>query len=86
MRNLPHGFDIYLDKVKTMKKIAQIFVAFAEKLNFNRYRLSVYSATRILCTSENLPELLYVYLISILENRGFLCVFYTFKRKSGSTL
>ena len=33
--NLPHGFDIYLVKVKTMK-IAQIFVAFSENLNFNK--------------------------------------------------
>ena len=35
MRNLPHGFDIYLVNVKTMRKIAQIFVAFSEKLNFS---------------------------------------------------
>ena len=35
LRNLPHGFDIYLVNVKTNKKIAQIFVAFSEKLNFN---------------------------------------------------
>ena len=35
MRNLPHGFDIYLENVKTMRKIAQFFVAFLEKLNFN---------------------------------------------------
>ena len=34
LRNLPHGFDIYLVSVKTMRKIAQIFVAFSEKLNF----------------------------------------------------
>ena len=34
MRNLPHGFDIYLVNVKTIRKIAQIFVAFSEKLNF----------------------------------------------------
>ena len=27
-------FDIYLVNVKTMRKIAQIFVAFSEKLNF----------------------------------------------------
>ena len=31
---LPHGFDIYLVNVKTMRKIVQIFVAFSEKLNF----------------------------------------------------
>ena len=34
--NLPHGFDIYLVIVKTLRKIAQIFVAFSEKLNFKR--------------------------------------------------
>ena len=34
LRNLPHGFDIYLVNIKTMRKIAQIFVAFSEKLNF----------------------------------------------------
>ena len=34
LRNLPHGFDIYLVNVKTTRKIAEIFVAFSEKLNF----------------------------------------------------
>ena len=34
MRNLPHGFEIYLVTVKTVRKIAQMFVAFSEKLNF----------------------------------------------------
>ena len=33
MRNRPHGFDIYLVNIKTMRKIAPIFVAFSEKLN-----------------------------------------------------
>ena len=32
--NLPHGLDIYLENVKTKRTIAQIFVAFAEKLHF----------------------------------------------------
>ena len=32
LRNLPHGLDIHL--VKSMRKIAPIFVAFSEKLNF----------------------------------------------------
>ena len=36
MRNLPHGFDICLVNVKTMRKIVQIFVAFSEKLNFKQ--------------------------------------------------
>ena len=34
MRDLLHSFDIYLVNVKTIRKIAQIFVAFSEKLNF----------------------------------------------------
>ena len=34
MRNRPHGFDVYQVNVKTKRKIAQIFVAFSEKLNF----------------------------------------------------
>ena len=34
LRNLSHGFDIYLVNGKTTRKIAQIFVAFSEKLNF----------------------------------------------------
>ena len=34
LHNLPHGFEIYLVNVKTMRKIAQIFVTFSEKLNF----------------------------------------------------
>ena len=35
MRSRPYGFEIYLVNVKTMRTIAQIFVAFSEKLNFN---------------------------------------------------
>ena len=34
--NLPHSLDIYLINVQTMRKIAQIFVAFSEKLSFIR--------------------------------------------------
>ena len=37
LRNLPHGFDIYLVNIKTIIKIAQVFVAFSEKLNFNSH-------------------------------------------------
>ena len=37
LRNLPYGFDIYLVSVKNMRKIAQIFVAFSEKLNFKYF-------------------------------------------------
>ena len=35
MRNRPYAFEIYLVNVKAMRTIAQIFVAFSEKLNFN---------------------------------------------------
>ena len=33
-RHPPYGFDIYLVNVKTIRRMAQIFVAFSEKLNF----------------------------------------------------
>ena len=46
LHNLPHGFEIYLVNFKTMRKIAQIFVAFSEKLNFNEmFPLSVHWCT-----------------------------------------
>ena len=35
VRNRPYGFEIYLKNMKTIRTIAQIFVAFSEKLNFN---------------------------------------------------
>ena len=31
MRNRPHGFDSYLENVKTIRTIAHIFVVFSEK-------------------------------------------------------
>ena len=31
---LPYGFDIYLVNVKTIRRMAKIFVAFSQKLNF----------------------------------------------------
>ena len=36
LQNLPHGLDIYLVNIQTMRKIVQIFVAFSEKLNFKK--------------------------------------------------
>lgn len=36
LHNLPRGFDTYLVDIKTMSKIAQVFVTFWEKLNFIR--------------------------------------------------
>ena len=40
LRNLPHGLEIYLVNVQTMRKIAQIFMAFSEKLNFKNLKLA----------------------------------------------
>ena len=34
MLHLTYGFDIYLVNVKTIRRMAQIFVPFSEKLNF----------------------------------------------------
>ena len=34
LHNLPRDFEVYLVNVKTMRKIAEIFVTFSEKLNF----------------------------------------------------
>ena len=45
VRNRPYGFEIYLVYLKTMRTIAQIFVAFAEKLNFTAVRQ--YSSTLV---------------------------------------
>ena len=44
MRNRRYGFEIYLLNVKTIRTIAQIFVAFSEKLNFNEVCISLYFA------------------------------------------
>ena len=40
VRNRPYVFEIYLVNVKTMRTIAQIFVAFSEKLNC-KYKNSI---------------------------------------------
>ena len=37
--NRPYGFEIYLVNIKTMRMIAQIFVAFSEKLNFKGQKI-----------------------------------------------
>ena len=34
LHKLPSGFDVYYVNVKTRRKIAPIFLAFSEKLNF----------------------------------------------------
>ena len=40
MCNLPHGFDIYLVNITTMRKILQVCVAFSEKLNFKELEIA----------------------------------------------
>ena len=46
VRYRPYGFEIYLVNVKTIRTIAQIFVAFSEKLNFNKNAsISMYLST-----------------------------------------
>ena len=35
MRRPPYGFDINLANIKTVRRMAQIYVAFLKKLNFN---------------------------------------------------
>ena len=41
MRNRSYGFEIYLENVKTIRMIAQICVAFSEKLNFNKNYIEI---------------------------------------------
>ena len=53
LRNFLYGFDIYFTyftyiNVKTMRKIAQNFVAFSEKLNFNEYTMYLFNSTALL--------------------------------------
>ena len=36
VRYRPYGFEIYLVNVKTIRRMAEILVAFSEKLNFTR--------------------------------------------------
>ena len=38
LRDPPYGFNIYLVNVKTIRKIAQMFLAFSEKLNFIEFK------------------------------------------------
>ena len=42
VRNRPYGFEIYLVNVKTIRTIAQIFVAFSEKLNFTKFVFMIF--------------------------------------------
>ena len=65
MCNLPHGFDIYLVNVKTMRKIVQIFVAFSEKLNFTR--IQILNGLRQLRLLENPKN------VEILVNSKYIC-------------
>ena len=54
MRNCPYGFEIYL--VKTMRTIAQIFVAFSEKLNFKIMAWQWYRADGSALTMEYIDD------------------------------
>ena len=40
LRNLPHGLDVYY-LVNDLRKIAQVFVAFSEKLNFTNFYIKI---------------------------------------------
>ena len=59
VRNRPYGFEIYLVNVKTIRTIAQIFVAFSEKLNFklsnssNNFMNSVTTNLQTFSTKRN---------------------------------
>ena len=70
MRNRPYGFEIYLVNVKTMKTIAQIFLAFSEKLNFKQA-----SKSKLVISSEATPWCL-IYFMSKYKNPLilFLCM------------
>ena len=49
--NLPQGFDVYYLNFKTVRKIAQIFVAFSEKLNFTKKNAARWTPNPLLiCT------------------------------------
>ena len=49
--NFPQVFDIYLVNIKTLRKIAQIFVAFSEKLNFTKKNVARWTPNPLLiCT------------------------------------
>ena len=88
MRNRPYGFEIYLVNVKTIRTIAQIFVAFSEKLNFNYYQ-SVGSNLLFPCLSSTL----FTHNISLLlqslprtlflkTNSNFVCTANDYESKS----
>ena len=43
VRNPPYGFEIYSVNIKTLRTIAQIFVALSEKLNFKNIDMICFS-------------------------------------------
>ena len=53
--NRPYGFEIYLVNVKTISTIAQIFVAFSEKLNF-KLQKELFLVHMYLTTVSRFPE------------------------------
>ena len=69
LSNLPHGYSV---NVKIMRKIAQIFVAFLEKLNFTRFfksltcprlKLQEKQLGRFKCDLKNNLTLLFIMMI-----------------------
>ena len=53
LRHPPYRFDIYLVNVKTIRRMAQIFVAFTEKLNFkNRWSKKIHETWFFQCISQ----------------------------------
>ena len=61
LRNLPHGLDIYIVNIQTMRKIAQIFVAFSENLNFAAKKVvGVHSDSGHLSPTSIIPAVEYV--------------------------
>ena len=72
LRNLSHGFDFYLVNIKTMRKFAQIFMAFSTKLNFtgtfhgHKYLLIKFASIFNALTTS------FVHFFLIIESKGTL--------------
>ena len=71
LRNLSHGFDFYLVIVKTMRKIAQIFVTFSKKLNFN-HEIDYLSGSRNSFSCYSLKHL-YIFLFLLIFPPSRVC-------------
>ena len=71
MRNLPHGFDIHLVNVKNMRKIAQIFVAFSEKLNLKLAKNDHFHEGGKVGRSNATPIIFFSVDLYVLKSRSF---------------